>query len=143
VINAATNKVITTLNGIEGAHNLQVAPDGKTVWALSGHEALAVMLDASTYKVHGVVPIGMEPAHIILLPDGKTAYATNGDVDSMTTVASIPVGEFPHGRRPSPDGRWVYVANAKSTTLGVIDTQSNTKVADIEVGERPVSEDYL
>jgi YVTN family beta-propeller protein len=31
VINAATNKVITTLNGIEGAHNLQVAPNGKTV----------------------------------------------------------------------------------------------------------------
>jgi YVTN family beta-propeller protein len=32
----------------------------------------------------------------------------------------------------------VYVANAKSTTLSVIDTQSNTKIADIEVGERPV-----
>ncbi len=29
VINAATNRVITTLNGIESAHNLQVAPDGK------------------------------------------------------------------------------------------------------------------
>lgn len=29
VINAATNKVITTLDGIEGPHNLQVAPDGK------------------------------------------------------------------------------------------------------------------
>jgi YVTN family beta-propeller protein len=26
IINAATNKVITTLSGIEGAHNLQVAP---------------------------------------------------------------------------------------------------------------------
>lgn len=73
VINAATNKVITTLNGIEGAHNLQVAPDGKTVWAVSGHDVLAVMLDASSYKVHGVVPTGMEPAHIILSPDGKTA----------------------------------------------------------------------
>lgn len=39
VINAATNKVVTTLEGIEGAHNLQVAPDGKTVWAVSGHDA--------------------------------------------------------------------------------------------------------
>ena len=44
VINAATNKVVTTLEGIEGPHNLQVAPDGKTVWAVSGHDALAVML---------------------------------------------------------------------------------------------------
>jgi YVTN family beta-propeller protein len=48
VINAATNKVITTLTGIEGPDNLQVAPDGKTVWAVSGHESLAVMLDGST-----------------------------------------------------------------------------------------------
>lgn len=146
VINAATNQVITTLNGIEGPHNLQVAPDGETVWAVSGHEALAVMIDAHNYKIHGVVPTGMEPAHIVLSPDGKTAYATDGgdntvtviDVDSMTDVATIPVGEYPHGLRPSPDGRWVYVANAKSNTLSVIDAQTNTKVADIEVGERPV-----
>jgi YVTN family beta-propeller protein len=56
----------------------------------------------------------------------------------MTNVATIPVGEYPHGLRPSPDGRWVYVANAKDTTLSVIETQTNTKVEDIEVGERPV-----
>ena len=60
VINATTNKVITTLDGIEGPHNLQVAPDGKTVWAVSGHEALAVMIDADNYTVHGVVPTGFE-----------------------------------------------------------------------------------
>jgi YVTN family beta-propeller protein len=60
------------------------------------------------------------------------------NVDSMTTITTIPVGEYPHGLRASPDGRWVYVANAKSTTLSVIDTQINKKVADIEVGERPV-----
>jgi len=67
------------------------------------------MIDASTYKVHGIVPTGMEHAHIILLSDSKTAYATNGanntlsviDVESMKTIATIPVGESPHGQRPS------------------------------------------
>jgi YVTN family beta-propeller protein len=66
----------------------------------------------------------MAPAHIVLSPDGKTAYATNGgdntvtviDVDSMAVITTIAVGEYPHGLRPSPDGRWLYVANAKSTT---------------------------
>ena len=109
VIDAATNEVLTTLDGIEGPHNLQVAPDGKSVWAVSGHEALAVMIDAATYKVHGVVPMGMEPAHVILSPDGKTAYATNGgdnsvtviDVETMTAITSIPVGEYPHGNAPA------------------------------------------
>lgn len=56
----------------------------------------------------------------------------------MTALATIPVGEYPHGLRPSPDGRWVCVANVKSKTLRVIDTQSNIKIADIKVGERPV-----
>lgn len=85
-------------------------------------------------------------AHIILTPDGKTAYAINGDDNTVTainavtmeSIATIPVGEYPHGLRPSPDGKWVYVANAKGTTLSVIDTATNTKVADIEVGQKPV-----
>lgn len=110
-IDANTNKVLTTLNGIEGPHNLQVAPDGKSVWAVSGHESLAVMIDATAYQVHGTVPTGKEPAHIILAPDGKTAYATNGgdntvtaiDVATMKTISTIPVGKYPHGLRPSPD----------------------------------------
>lgn len=71
VIDAATNQVLTTPTGIEGAHNLQVAPDGKTVWTVSGHDSLAIMIDAVTYEVHGVVPTGMMPAHIVLTPDGK------------------------------------------------------------------------
>ncbi|HMN28170.1 MAG TPA: hypothetical protein PKE45_08450, partial [Caldilineaceae bacterium] len=37
VIDAATNRVAATLTGIEGPHNLQVAPDGKNIWAVSGH----------------------------------------------------------------------------------------------------------
>ncbi|WP_133566747.1 YncE family protein [Bacteriovorax stolpii] len=40
VINARTNKVLTTLTGIEGPHNLQVSPDNKTVWIVSGHNDL-------------------------------------------------------------------------------------------------------
>lgn len=56
----------------------------------------------------------------------------------MKTISTIPVGKYPHGLRPSPDGKWVYVANAKDTTLSVIDTATNTKVADIEVGQKPV-----
>jgi 40-residue YVTN family beta-propeller repeat len=56
----------------------------------------------------------------------------------MEAIATIPVGAYPHGLRPSPDGKWVYVANAKGTMLSVIDTATDTKVADIEVGQKPV-----
>ena len=62
-IDAARNEVAATLTGIEGPHNLQVSPDGQNVWAVSGHDAMAVMLDARGFQVHGTVSTGGEPAH--------------------------------------------------------------------------------
>ncbi|WP_244859837.1 cytochrome D1 domain-containing protein [Intrasporangium calvum] len=145
VIDAATNTVVTSVKGVEGPHNVQVSPDSRTVWAVSGHDSMAVMLDAGTLALHGVVPTGAAPAHVIVTLDGKTTYTTNGadgtvtaiDAATMKPLATIPVGEGPHGLRPSPDGRWIYVANVSGNTLSVIDTSANTKVADIEVGKAP------
>lgn len=50
---AATNNVVATVKGIEGLHNVQVAPDGRSVWAVSGHDSLAVVPDASTTELRG------------------------------------------------------------------------------------------
>jgi len=104
------------------------------------------MLDAQGFQVHGTVFTGNEPAHIVVTPDGRTSYTTNGaddtvtaiDVSTMKPVTTIAVGAFPHGLRVSPDGKWVYVANAKGTTLTVIDTARNVVVDEIEVGVSPV-----
>src|SRR5512139_1546786 len=54
------------------------------------------------------------------------------------TVTTIPVGRGPHGLRPSPNGKEVYIADGKDTKLSVIDVATNKKAADIEVGARPV-----
>lgn len=144
-IDAARNEVLTTLTGIEGPHNLQASPDGRSVWAVSGHESQAVMIDAADFSLQGAVPTGKQPAHVVVAPDGRTVYTTNGaddtvtaiDVATMKQTATIPVGPYPHGLRPSADGRWVYVANAKGTTVSVIDTAKNARVTDIEVGKAP------
>ena len=85
-IDAATNEVVATLRGIAGPHNLQVSPNGRNVWAVSGHESMAVMLDGTTYRVHGVVPTGKEPAHVVLTPDGSVAYVTNAADGTVTAV---------------------------------------------------------
>ena len=146
VIDADTNTAIARVTGVEGPHNIQAAPDGRSVWAVSGHEALALKFDPSAYSLMGAAPTGSEPAHIIVTPDGTTVYVTNGGDDSVTVIdpqtidviATIPVGDYPHGLRPSPDGRWVYVANAGGTTLSVIDTSTNQVVDEIEVGQKPV-----
>ena len=56
---------------------------------------------------------------------------------SNTIVATIPVGQRPWNMALTPDGRKLYVANGRSGSVSVIDTQSNTKLRDIEVGKLP------
>jgi YVTN family beta-propeller protein len=144
-IDAATNQVATTLDGIDGPHNVQIGPDGASLWTVSGHDSFAAMLDTPSMELHGAVPTGGSPAHVVVTPDGATAYTTNAadgtvtaiDTATMRAVATIPAGAGPHGLRPSPDGRWIYVANVSGTTLSVIDTTTNTLVDDIVVGRAP------
>lgn len=145
VIDAATNAVVTTLTGIEGPHNVQVAPDGRTVWAVSGHDNLAVAVDAQGYSLLGVVPVGASPAHVIVSPDGATAWVSSSgdntvsviDTAAYTVVQTISVGEFPHGLRPSSDGALVAVADMRSNAVSLIDA-ATYEVESIEVGNAPV-----
>src|SRR3990172_1023216 len=48
VIDAASNQIITTFTGVEGPHNIQASSDGQTIWAVSGHESIALAIDATT-----------------------------------------------------------------------------------------------
>jgi len=65
------------------------------------------MLDARTFDVHGTASTGEAPAHVVVTPDGRTAYTTNGaddtvtviDTETMKTVATIRVGA--HDPRPA------------------------------------------
>ncbi len=71
------------------------------------------MIDAKSYVVRGRVPVGKEPAHVVLTPDGKSAYVTNEGSNSVTgintatmkVIATIPVGNGPHGLRPVQTGK--------------------------------------
>lgn len=146
VIDAATNRVVATLRGIEGPHNVQAAPDGLSAWVVSGHDGTAVRVDARTFEVSGIVSVGAAPAHVVVVPDGSAAYVTNAgddtvsviDVGTLDVVATIPAGPYPHGLRPSPDGRLVAVANAGGTTVTLLDTATTAVAAEIEVGKAPV-----
>jgi YVTN family beta-propeller protein len=145
-IDAATNRVVTTLTGITGPHNVQVSPDGRSVWVTSHEGSYVAVLNSLTYGLRGHVSTGTGPAHVILTPDGRTAYVTNSmdgtvsavDTKALKTTATIRVGAYPHGERPSPDGRWVYVANMKGTTVSAISTSTGRQVAAIQVGKAPV-----
>ena len=52
-------------------------------------------------------------------------------------VATIVVGDSPYGVSTSPDGSRVYVTNAVSNNVSVINTATNAVVATIAVGNQP------
>ena len=171
VIDAATFKTIRGIAVGQGPHNVQVAPDGRQVWvtnngepdkaaekmppegmsksehgAMAGAGAGAVwVIDTGTDTVLAKVPVGIHPAHVVLAPDGRFAYVTNGgensvsvvDTSARRVVETIPVGALPHGIRISPDGKQAWVANLKGGTVSVIDTRTRKQIARIAVGKGP------
>lgn len=108
-IDSGQNNIATTLTGIRGPHNVQVSPNGRTMWAVSGSDSLDAMVDSKTLGLHGTLPTGGMPAHVVLSPDGRTACATSGAdnaVSAISTktvkpVAAIPVGSGSYGLRPA------------------------------------------
>ena len=169
VLDAASFSKVATIPVGRGPHNIQVSPDGRLAWVTTNgerrkleaeqehkgmpkreHEGMTEagqvwVIDTATDQVVARVPVGRHPAHVVLTPDSRFAYVTNGgentvsvvDTDTRHVVATIPVGAYPHGIRISPDGKQAYVANLKGGTVSVIDTEARKEVAQIPVGKGP------
>ncbi|HET6962696.1 MAG TPA: beta-propeller fold lactonase family protein, partial [Terriglobia bacterium] len=61
------------------------------------------------------------------------------DAESLSIIREIPVGREPFGLAFSPDGRRVFVANAQSSEISVIDTTRHRLIQSIAVSsELPV-----
>ena len=169
VLDAVSFKALANVRVGKMPHNVQVSPDDKLVWVTnngepgqtsdaSAHKGMAQgehdsmkapgavwAIDTATHAVVAKVPVGLHPAHVVVSPDGRFAYVTNGgdntvsviDTTAQRLVATIPVGQFPHGLRISPDGKQAYVANLKGGTVSIIDTASQKEIAQIQAGKGP------
>lgn len=169
VLDAASFKTLANVRVGKMPHNVQVSPDGKLVWMTnngepdqaadaSAHQGMAKgehdamgkpgavwAIDTSSEVIVAKVPVGMHPAHVVVSPDGRFAYVTNGgdntvsviDTVAQHVVATISVGQFPHGLRISPDGKQIWVANLKGGTVSVIDTASQKEIAQVPAGKGP------
>jgi YVTN family beta-propeller protein len=121
-------------------HNVQAAPDGRTVWAtampmLHGdtepppEELIGV--DVRSPEVIARIPLGtgIMAAHVAI--HGATAYVTAYERDVLLVVdletrqiartVDLPVGTGPHGLRVSPDGTRIVIAGMFVGSIVVID----------------------
>ncbi len=122
-----------------------------TIWVANEGSDRLTGIDADTHLVvAGAVLVGDSPAHVIVTPDGRRAFAAVAgsdsvaviDVGSMRLEAELHAGAYPHGLRPSPDGSTVLVANMGADTVTLYDAETLRPLGDVRVGETPVQVAY-
>ncbi len=160
-IDAATNKVVETIEVDGIVHNVQVSPDGKTVGATvvpammhhdGDHGSMkmtgkAVFFDTNTNELLKSVEVGNHPAHIVFTENGEYALVTNNednnvsviDTESFTVAQTVNTGKGPHGFRISTDSGKAYIANMGEDTVSVLDLQTMEEEKRITVGSAPVT----
>jgi YVTN family beta-propeller protein len=109
---------------------LAVTPDGSRV-VVADHLADAVsVIDVATGAVQ-TTAVGHAPRTVTLSRDGKTAWVTSSGGSTVTVVdvsgAPVVTGDVPVGTHPvaavlDPTGTRLYVADAESDEVTVVDT---------------------
>lgn len=134
--------------------NIAASADGKQVWfTLKDIGKTQVFNAEAPFDLIKTIDTGPITNHVNLVTNknGSFAYVTIGGLnlvkvfrtDTFEQVATIPVGNLPHGIWPSGDGTRVYVGLENDDELAVIDTVSNKLVANIAIGQAPQAVAYV
>ncbi|QNA85489.1 YncE family protein [Sphingomonas sp. So64.6b] len=134
--------------------NIAATPDGKQVWfTLKDVGNTVVMSAAPPFNIVKVINTGPITNHVNFArtSKGQFAYVTIGGLnqvkvfrtDDFSQVATIPVGQLPHGIWPSGDGSKIYVGLENADALAAIDTRTNKVVAEVPIGQGPQAIAYV
>jgi YVTN family beta-propeller protein len=126
-----------------------ITPNGKTLFVANENSWTVSEINTATNKVEKTFSYGTNhvPYGIVITPNGKTAYVLvvpEGYVDGRVTpitVATgkagtpITVGEVPWTGAFTPNGKELFVENAFSDSVSVINPATNKVVHTIAVGD--------
>ena len=134
--------------------NIAATPDGSQVWFTLKDTGKTQVFDAhppfTTLRILDTGPI-TNHVNFVRNAGGTFAYVTVGGLnqvkafrtDDFSQVATIPVGNLPHGIWPSGDGTRVYVGLENADALAAIDTRSNKVIATIPIGQAAQAVTYV
>jgi YVTN family beta-propeller protein len=134
--------------------NIAATPDGKQVWFTLKDTGRTEVFDAQPpFSVLKLIDTGPITNHVNIVhnANGTFAYVTIGGLnevkvfrtDDFSLVATIPVGELPHGVWPSGDGSRLYVGLENADGMAAIDTATNKPIATSPIGQAPQAIVYV
>jgi YVTN family beta-propeller protein len=148
VIDVASHKIIKRIPQVSPfSPNIAVTPENDEVWiTLKDVGKVQTYSAKPPFDQKAVLDTGPITNHVNFANNrnGKFAYVTIGGANEVkafrrgTTpelVATIPVGELPHGIWPSGDGSRVYVALENGEHCVALDTVTNKVIANIPIGQ--------
>jgi YVTN family beta-propeller protein len=134
--------------------NIAATPDGEQVWFTLKDVGKTQVFNAKPpFNPIKTIDTGPITNHVNFArtPKGTFAYVTIGGTneikvfrtDDFSQVATIPVGNLPHGIWSSGDGTRMYVGLENADALAAIDTATNKVIANIPIGQAPQAIAYV
>lgn len=127
--------------------NIAVSPENDEVWfTLKDVGKTQVISAQPPFEQKALLETGPITNHVNFVnnSNGKFAYVTIGGLNEIKVyrrgaapqlVATIPVGNLPHGLWPSGDGTRVYAVLENNTQAVAVDTLTNKVIGYIPIGQ--------
>jgi YVTN family beta-propeller protein len=150
VIDAATQKVVQVIEGIEGAHGIDFSPDGRRVYVSNEVDRTLDVFDRASGKLVTKVKLSGHPNNIATTRDGRRVVVGIAedpgaldviDTAELTVAKTIPVNGRLHNVYVTPDNKYVITGSIRTKVLTVIDLASE-KIAwqlALDEGVRPMT----
>ncbi|MDA8708792.1 YncE family protein, partial [Hellea sp.] len=130
--NFQDRKVSAISTGEDGTHMLAISSDGKYAYTANLGSGTLSKIDVANNVTLKTVPAGDAPEGIDITNDNQeiwvSARGSNEvyvyEADTLTELATIPVGNFPLRLAISPDGKKAVTSNLADGTLSVLDIKS-------------------
>ncbi len=148
VVEVASHQIVKRLpQASPFCPNIAVSPENDEIWiTLKDVGKVQVFNAKPPFEQKALFDTGPITNHVNFVNNrnGKFAYVTIGGMDQVKAfrrgatpelVATIPVGNLPHGIWQSGDGSRVYVGLENGGAAAAIDTLTNKVIANIPIGQ--------
>ncbi|MBE1550130.1 VCBS repeat-containing protein/YVTN family beta-propeller protein [Mycobacterium sp. OAS707] len=142
VLNASTNEVVTTFNGVgDRPVALALNSDGSTLYVANAGDSAVVAIDTATGTVGTPIQVDGEPTGMVLTENGDFLITANANdtltIIDLATGTTTPITVDPIGLDVSDDGLLIYAANPDEGALTIIDRRPSGDIVNVPVGLGP------
>jgi len=149
VVDPRTHKVISSIEGIEGAHGVAFSPDGTRVYASNEADHTLDVFEQRSGKLIKKVALSGRPNNISVAKDGRIVVAIAQDPGALDIIdpvklerkVSILTNGRLHNTYVTPDSRFAIMGSTRTDIFTVIDLQKEEVVWELNLGKgvRPMT----